>query len=120
MSNRAIVLDAHIRIPAVLGKRALALIFDDADVVQFFAPDVACADARKCLSSLWEKRGVQSEPAMAVLDALESRVLDFRPRGALLGGLMPVRLFRYASTANTLGFVLMTRQNVIDYISSRR
>jgi predicted nucleic acid-binding protein len=32
------------------------------------------ADARKYLPSLLEKRGVKSEPAMAVLDALESIV----------------------------------------------
>ena len=74
MSDRAIVLDANILIRAVLGKRVRELIVDSADVVQFFAPDVAYADARKYLPSLLEKRGVKSEPAMAVLDALESIV----------------------------------------------
>jgi predicted nucleic acid-binding protein len=56
----------------VLGKRVRELIVNNADVVRFFAPDVAYADARKYLPSLLEKRGVKSEPAMAVLDALES------------------------------------------------
>ena len=67
MSKKAIVLDANILIRAVLGRRVRELILDNADVVQFFAPDVAYADARKYLPSLLEKRGVKSEPAMAVL-----------------------------------------------------
>jgi predicted nucleic acid-binding protein len=74
MSHKAIVLDANILIRAVLGKRVRELIVDNADAVQFFSPDVAYADARKYLPGLLEKRGVQSEPAMAVLDALESMV----------------------------------------------
>jgi predicted nucleic acid-binding protein len=75
MSHKAIVLDANSLIRAVLGKRVRELIVDNADRVQFFAPDIAYADARKYLPALLEKRGVQSEPAMAVLDALESIVL---------------------------------------------
>jgi len=75
MSKKAIVLDANILIRAVLGRRVRELIVDSAEVVQFFAPDAAYADARKYLPSLLEKRGVESEPAMAVLDALESIVL---------------------------------------------
>ena len=75
MSDRAIVLDANILIRAVLGKRVRELIVDSADRVQFFSPDVAYADARKYLPALLEKRGIQSESAMAVLDALETIVL---------------------------------------------
>lgn len=74
MSNKAIVLDANILIRAVLGKRVRELIVDNADAVQFFAPDVAYADARKYLPALLEKRGVKSEPALSVLGALESIV----------------------------------------------
>lgn len=74
MSHKAIVLDANILIRAVLGKRVRELIVDNADAVQFFSPDVAYADARKYLPALLEKRGVTSESAMAVLDALESIV----------------------------------------------
>jgi len=74
MSDRAIVLDANILIRAVLGKRVRELIVDSADRVQF-SPDVAYADARKYLPALLEKRGIQSESAMAVLDALETIVL---------------------------------------------
>ena len=74
MSDRAIVLDANILIRAVLGRRVRELVGDSADKVQFFSPDVAYADARKYLPELLEKRGVNSESAMAVLDALESLV----------------------------------------------
>ena len=74
MSKKAIDLDANILIRAVLGRRVRELIVENADVVQFFAADVAYADARKYLPSLLEKRGVESAPAMAVLDALESIV----------------------------------------------
>lgn len=74
MSGRAIVLDANILIRAVLGKRVRELLVDNAERVQFFSPDVAYADARKYLPALLAKRGVHSESAMAVLDALESLV----------------------------------------------
>lgn len=74
MNNKAIVLDANILIRAVLGKRVRELIVANAETAQFFAPDVAYADARKYLPALLEKRGVNSESAMAVLTALESIV----------------------------------------------
>jgi predicted nucleic acid-binding protein len=74
MGDRAIVLDANILIRAVLGRRVRELVGDSADKVQFFSPDVAYADARKYLPELLEKRGVNSESAMDVLDALESLV----------------------------------------------
>lgn len=68
---KAIVLDANILIRAVLGKRVRELIITNALAVKFFAPDVAYADARKYLPHLLEKRGVESEAAMKVLDSLE-------------------------------------------------
>jgi predicted nucleic acid-binding protein len=71
MSQKAIVLDANILIRAVLGKRVRELIVENAATVQFFAPDVAYADARKYLPALLKKRGVNSASAMTVLDALE-------------------------------------------------
>ena len=79
MSERAIVLDANILIRAVLGKRVRELIFEHAATVQFFAPDVAYADARKYLPALLAKRGVKSAATMTVLDTLESivRPLEF-------------------------------------------
>jgi predicted nucleic acid-binding protein len=74
MSDRAIVLDANILIRAVLGKRVRELLVDNAERVQFFSPDVAYADARKYLPALLEKRGVKSESAIAVLNALQTIV----------------------------------------------
>ena len=74
MSSKAIVLDANILIRAVLGKRVRELIFDNAATVKFFAPDLAYADARKYLPALLEKRGVDSQAAMLVLDRLEAIV----------------------------------------------
>lgn len=74
MSNKAIVLDANILIRAVLGKRVRELIVANAGSVQYFAPDVAYADARKYLPALLEKRGVNSAAALTVLDILESLV----------------------------------------------
>ena len=55
MSTKTIVLDANILIRAVLGRRARELIIENAHAVQFFAPDVAYADARKYLPALFGK-----------------------------------------------------------------
>jgi predicted nucleic acid-binding protein len=71
MNGKTIVLDANILIRAVLGKRVRQLILAHASEVNFFAPDVAYADARKYLPALLKKRGVPSEAAMVVLDLLE-------------------------------------------------
>jgi predicted nucleic acid-binding protein len=74
MSGKAIVLDANILVRAVLGKRVRELILQNAATVKFFAPDAAYADARKYLPSLLEKRRVDADAAMRVLDRLESIV----------------------------------------------
>lgn len=71
MRQKAIILDANILIRAVLGKRVRQLILENATNVNFFAPDVAYADARKYLPALLEKRGVESNAAMTLLDSLE-------------------------------------------------
>ena len=76
MSTKAIVLDANILIRAVLGRRVRELIFENAARVRFFSPSVAYSDARKYLPELLEKRGVQGNAALAVLDRLESVVLS--------------------------------------------
>ena len=74
MSSKAIVLDANILIRAELGRRVRELIFDNAVMVKFFAPDVAYVDARKYLPALLNKRGVDGTAAMLVLDRLEGVV----------------------------------------------
>jgi predicted nucleic acid-binding protein len=68
--TKAIVLDANILIRAVLGVKVRKVVTSYAHEIQFFAPDVAYADAWKYLPMLLEKRGVPSEPAMAVLESL--------------------------------------------------
>lgn len=79
MSVKAIVLDANILIRAVLGSKVRDLIAEHTSTVKFFAPDMAYADARKYLPALLEKRGVESQAALSVLDYLESvvQVIDF-------------------------------------------
>ena len=71
MSGKALVLDANILIRAELGKRVRELLLENAATVKFFAPDVAYTDARMYLLALLEKRGVECEAAMRVLDALK-------------------------------------------------
>jgi predicted nucleic acid-binding protein len=75
MSDKTIVLDANILIRAVLGLRVRELILNNASTVKFFAPDVAYADARKYLPALLEKRGIDADAAMLVLQQLEHIVL---------------------------------------------
>lgn len=74
MSSKALVLDANILIRAILGRRVRELILENVAEVKFFAPDVAYADARKYLPALLNKRGVDADTAMLVLDHLESVV----------------------------------------------
>ena len=74
MNDKAIVLDANILIRAVLGQKVRDLILSHAATVHYFAPDVAYADARKYLPDLLARRGVDSVPAMTMLDRLEAIV----------------------------------------------
>ena len=74
MSTKALVLDANILIRAVLGKRVRELILAHAQTTQFFAPDVAYADARKYLPELLRKRGLETDAAMDFLGQLEAVV----------------------------------------------
>ena len=74
MSGKAIVLDANILIRAVLGRQVRELIFENAETVKFFAPDVAYADARKYLPALLKKRGVDVTMALLVLGHIASIV----------------------------------------------
>jgi len=72
MTRKAIVLDANILIRAVLGQQVRKLIFKHAANTQFFAPDVAWADARKYLPALLAKRQVDPAVLLTVLDRLEA------------------------------------------------
>jgi predicted nucleic acid-binding protein len=74
MTRKAIVLDANILIRAVLGERVRRILHDHADVVHFFAPDAAYADARTYLPALLAKRGIAPATVTDVLDRLEAIV----------------------------------------------
>ena len=66
-----LVIDANILIRAVLGIRVRTLIAKYGNTVEFFAPDVAWAEARKHLPGILTKRGVPVQAALSLLDPLE-------------------------------------------------
>ncbi|MBC5767022.1 PIN domain-containing protein [Ramlibacter albus] len=74
MHRRALVLDANILVRAVLGQRVRALLLEYAGEVSFFAPATAFEEAREHLPPLLERRGVNGEHVLAVLEALEAVV----------------------------------------------
>ncbi|WP_250286794.1 MULTISPECIES: PIN domain-containing protein [unclassified Frankia] len=73
--QKSLVLDANILIRAALGKRVRDLVITCAGKVAFFAPDVAYLDARRYLTGILSKRGLDPQAALAVLDGLEPIVL---------------------------------------------
>jgi predicted nucleic acid-binding protein len=66
MSDKAIVLDANILIRAVLGTRVLEILESASENVQFFAPDIAFADALKYLPNLIAKRRTKLAAELAL------------------------------------------------------
>jgi predicted nucleic acid-binding protein len=72
--SRSLVLDANILVRAVLGQRVLDLIERYAGRVMFFTPDTAFAEARRHLPAIADKRGIDSQPVLAALSALEDIV----------------------------------------------
>lgn len=70
MTQRLLVLDANIFIRAVLGNKVRRFLIDNTGQLAFFTPSQCLAEARHYLPLLLAKRGVPSEPAMAVLDGL--------------------------------------------------
>ena len=73
------VLDANILIRAVLGSRALSLLATYGEQTDFFAPDVAFADAHEHLPVILEKKGVNTAAALAILDSLRGLVQMVEP-----------------------------------------
>jgi predicted nucleic acid-binding protein len=65
-----VVLDANILIRAVLGRRVREILETHFARVRFFAPDTAFAEAREHLPEILQKRGINPEAAVAVLDEL--------------------------------------------------
>lgn len=71
MSRKVLVLDANILVRAVLGQKVREIIINYADSIDFFTPLVCFEDAYRYLPELLAKRGVEVEPALAVLDQLK-------------------------------------------------
>ena len=71
---RSLILDANILVRAILGQRVLGLIDQYAGRVLFFTPDVAYAEARRHLPTIAERRGIDPQPLLAALAALEEVV----------------------------------------------
>ena len=72
---KRIVLDANILLRAVFGVRVRSLLETHEDSVSFYAPDICFADARKYIPSISEKRRIDPEPGIQVLDQL-SRLIE--------------------------------------------
>ena len=68
-AKRQLVLDANILIRAVLGSRVRNLIASNTNVT-LLTPEVCFADARKYLPDLLTKHGIDSAPALVVLNSL--------------------------------------------------
>jgi predicted nucleic acid-binding protein len=72
MPSKSIVLDANIVIRAILGERVRNLIIQHHQVVNFFVPDVCLMDTRKYIPQVFQKRKLPSEPAIELLEKLET------------------------------------------------
>lgn len=69
-----VVLDANILIRAVLGRRVREILETHFTKLRFFAPDTAFREAREHLPKLLEKRGINPEVAIPVLDELSALI----------------------------------------------
>jgi predicted nucleic acid-binding protein len=69
-----LVLDANILIRAVLGSKVLQLLLAYAERVEFFAPDIAFAEAREHLTAILARRQVAIAPVLEILDLIERLV----------------------------------------------
>ena len=79
----ALVLDANILVRAVLGRRVRNIVATYGKTAEFFAPDVAFAEAREHLPHVLAKRQVPVEPNMALPDLLTQviQVVDLETYG---------------------------------------
>lgn len=70
--TRALVLDANILIGAVLGMKVSSVLETYHDHIEFFAPDVAFADAYRHVPGQLERRGMGMDRGIRRLEMLES------------------------------------------------
>ena len=66
--RRGLLLDANILIRAVLGRRVREILKFYENVVSFCSPDVCFQEARKYIPDLSERRAVDAEIGLAVLE----------------------------------------------------
>lgn len=69
-SEKVIVLDANILIRACLGSRVLELLKKHEDSVTFYTPDVCYADAERHVPTIFLRRGLDVNEALAFLEQL--------------------------------------------------
>jgi len=73
-ASRILVLDANILIRAVLGIKVRTIISDFNNSVCFLTPDACFSDAQKYIPTLFQKRKLNPEIALEVLNRLSSLV----------------------------------------------
>lgn len=73
-ATKGVVLDANILIRAVLGARVRSLLERYEDAVEFYSPDICFNEARQHLPAILERRSLNPEPALRVLDGLAGLV----------------------------------------------
>lgn len=73
--QKRLVLDANILLRGVFGVRVRNLLETYEDSVSFYAPDICFADAYKYIPSISERRQIDSEPGILLLDHL-SRLVE--------------------------------------------
>jgi predicted nucleic acid-binding protein len=73
--QKRLVLDANILLRAVFGIRVRNLLETYEDSVSFYAPDICFTDARRYIPSISEKRQIDPEPGILLLDHL-SRLVE--------------------------------------------
>jgi predicted nucleic acid-binding protein len=77
--RRGLVLDANILMRAVLGRRVRELLERYEDTAAFYSPDVCFEDARYYLSQILEKRGLNVESGLAILEQIRQLVVPVDP-----------------------------------------
>ena len=77
--RRGLVLDANILMRAVLGRRVRELLERYEDTAAFYSPDVCFEDARYYLSQVLEKRGLNVESGLAILEQIRQLVVPVDP-----------------------------------------
>jgi predicted nucleic acid-binding protein len=67
-ARRGLVLDANILMRAVLGRRVGELLERYEDSATFYSPDICFDDARHYLSQVLERRGLNVESGLVILE----------------------------------------------------